>query len=445
MNDKRFVKVNNDIFDRDNSTVAYMDDFQIALHTFDGCVKSCNGCVVNTENRRNQNSSNKLLISIEDAKIIHDNVKEYYEEYILKVLNNKENNGYFGKNSRKVNNFSYTYRFGNHGQVPVAELEQYINVLDSKYNIFSSGAGIRQENIIELSKKYPEKTFLVEFIYDPLKDDIEKVIDAVKHCRENGVIGYLEMILTNALLTVMTPKDFEEKVLIPLDKNIDFGIQLQLGKYVPSANRKFSERMVVPIEKETAWLKEVAKLIVSNNYKVYVLPLGEFAVTLMDDFRQIEYGKEQEKKGSFNYLNYKNNIGKSVIDLMRVSLYIDNNLNVYYWSEDIGQHTLDSTFNYQPLFNLRETRLIDYLSKDIKLESYYLKESNLFLNDMCTKCEYMNFCASHSIDLFRKMIKEPNTKEEAIKNCYGYITVIEEFKNKDYLNSMIENFRSLDF
>lgn len=44
------------------------------------------------------------------------------------------------------------------------------------------------------------------------------------------------------------------------------------------------------------------------------------------------------------------------------------------------------------------------------------------------------------------MIKEPNTKEEGTaKNCYGYITVIEEFKNKDYLNSMIENFRSLDF
>lgn len=31
MSDKRFVKVNNDIFDRDNSTVI-MDDFQIKLY-----------------------------------------------------------------------------------------------------------------------------------------------------------------------------------------------------------------------------------------------------------------------------------------------------------------------------------------------------------------------------------------------------------------------------
>lgn len=443
MENQRFIKVNNDIFNRENSTVAYMDDFQIALHTFDGCVKSCNGCVVSTENRKLQNSTNELLISLDDAKIIHDNVKEYYNEYILKILNKKETNGYFGKNSRQVNNFSYTYRFGNHGQVPVEKLEKYINVLDSKYNIFSSGAGFKQENIIELANKYKEKTFLVEFIYDPLKDDMDKVIEAVKHRKENNVIGYLEMIITNALVKEMSPQDFEKKVLKPLNDNLDFGIQLQLGKYVPSANRKFADKMVVPIEVETLWLKEVAKIIVKNNYKVYVLPLGEFAVTLMDDFRKIQYKKEKQKE--FNYFEYKNNIGKTIIDLMRVSLYIDNNLNVYYWSEDIGQHTLDSTFNYKPLFNLRETRLIDFMSKDAKLEAYNLKESNLFLTDMCKKCEYMDFCSTHSIDLFRKMITEPNTKEEPINNCYGYISVIEEFKDEKYLNSMINNFRNLNF
>lgn len=440
----RYIKVNNDVFEREGSTTAYMDDLQIALHTFDGCVKSCSGCVVDSVNREKQNNSEELLISIEDAKIIQDNVEEYYKEYVQKVLNEKESNGYFGKNSRKVNNYSYTYRFGNHGQVPVKKLEKYITTLDSEYNIFSSGAGFKQDNIIEIAKKYPNKKFLIEFIYDPVKDDMEKVVEALIHSRENNVVGYLEMILTKALVVEMTPEDFERRVLKPLHEKLPFGVQLQLGKYVPSRNRKFADRMVVPIEEETKWLKEVAKIIVKNQYKVYVLPLGEFAVTLMDEFRDVKFGEEKHNR-KFNYLEYKNKIGKAVSDIMRVSLYIDSNLDVYYWSEDIGQHVLDKTFGYKPLFNLREKRLIDFMKNDNNLESYHIRESKEFFTDFCKKCDYMDFCVSHSIDLYRRRIVEPNTKEEAVKNCYGYISVIEEFKDRKYLESMIKDFKELDF
>jgi radical SAM protein with 4Fe4S-binding SPASM domain len=454
---KRKIITNNDIFNRKNSTVSYMDDFQIALHTFDGCVKSCTGCVVNTDTRELNNLNGGLLITPEQAKIIHKNVKEAYEISVLDRMNNNDNeNSYFGKNSRKVNNFSYTYRFGNHSQINIDTLEEYVNILDTEYNIFSSGAGYVPHNIIELSKKYSEKRFFVEFIFDPIKDNIEDVIKSLITTRENGVIGYLEMIITKSLIEKMPSEEFNEKVLKPLNDALPFGIQLQLGKYMPSKNRKFSHLQVPPLTMETKWLKEVATIIVKNKYQIYVLPLGEFAVTLLDDFRQVDITKElntseeelkvirEKRLNEFSMENFINSKIPSVLDIMKTSLYIDNNLDVYIWSEDIGQHTLDSQFNYTPIGNLYKQKLVDILNNNKKLSIYYLNKSVSFLNDTCKSCPLIDFCATHSIELFRNEIKD-NDIEVQMKNCYGYIDVIESFKDREYLDSMIEDFRGIDF
>jgi radical SAM protein with 4Fe4S-binding SPASM domain len=129
---------------------------------------------------------------------------------------------------------------------------------------------------------------------------------------------------------------------------------------------------------------------------------------------------------------------------MKTSLYIDNNLDVYIWSEDIGQHTLDSQFNYTPIGNLYKQKLVDILNNNKKLSIYYLNKSVSFLNDTCKSCPLIDFCATHSIELFRNEIKD-NDIEVQMKNCYGYIDVIESFKDREYLDSMIEDFRGIDF
>lgn len=437
---ERFVKqTGNGVFDRTGSTVSYMDDFQIAIRTYDGCVKSCTGCVVDSKMREKNNSKDDLIITKEQAQIIQKNVKEMYD--YLQEKSNNQDKGYFSKDGRKLNNFSYTYRFGNHAQVPVKLLEEYVNILDCSYNVFSSGAGIVPYNIIELAKKYEEKTFLVEFIYDPLKDDIDKVCEALNESFELNVHGYIEMVLNNEIITAHTPEEFANLYLEKLSK-VSRPLQLQLGKYVPNKNRMFNNNLVPSLEDEINWLEQLAKIIVQRKYKIYVLPLGEYAVTLMDDYMHIDHENPKTViKQDLSY--YENEILPTVIDLMKVSIYIDEKLNVYHWSENIGQQVLDKQYNYPPIGNLYDNSLLEILS-DKNLKKYHFKnELKLFYNSMCKTCPYVSFCAPHSLDLFRKMIV--TDKETKIENCYGYMKVIKAFMNREYLENMIQDFRELDF
>lgn len=442
LDSQRYVKqTKNRVFDREGSTVSYMDDFQIAIHTYDGCVKSCTGCVVDKELREIGSSGNELLISKKDAQIIHKNVKEFYE--YLQKENSVKDRGYFSKGGRKLNNYSYTYRFGNHAQVPLEVLREYVKILDTGYNVFSSGAGIVPHNIIALSDEFPEKKFLVEFIYDPIKDEIGSVVDTLNKTFGLGVHGYIEMVLNKKIIDKFTPVDFADNFLCKLNE-VDRPLQVQLGKYVPNKNRMYGDSLVPELSQEIAWLTELAELIVERRYQIYILPLGEYAVTIMDDYHgEIDEGRDM----GFTMDDYNGHVIENVLDLMKVSIFIERNLDVYHWSENIGQQVLDGQYEYPPLGNLRENSLIEILSEGNLRKYHYKEELKGFFVPMCQSCAYMSFCATHSLDLFRKMIKKdrPGDIESKIENCFGYIPVINAFKDRDYLESMIRDFRNLDF
>ena len=345
--------------------------------------------------------------------------------------------------SSQVNNYSYTYRFGNHSQVPIEVLRDYLLIFDSKYNVYSSGAGLVPTNIIELSKEFPEKKFLIEFIYDPILDEIDNVVKTLNETFGMGIHGYIEMVLNKKMIEQFTPEDFASKFLSKLNE-VSRPLQLQLGKYVPNQNRMYNDKLVPKLEDEIKWLEELAKIIVREKYKIYVLPLGEYAVTLLDDYE----GKiEEDKDMSYTMGDYETNILSSVIDLMKVSIYIDRDLEVYHWSENIGQQVLDKQYKYKSLGSLREDTLVNILSEKNLKKYHYKEEVKGFFNTMCSSCTYMSFCSTHSLDLFRKMIKPKDEadKEEKIVNCYGYIPVINAFKDREYLENMIRDFKDLDF
>lgn len=431
----------NNIFNRENSTLGIMDDLQIAVHTYDGCARGCSGCVVDTHFKNKARFTN--ILTHDQMKLIHYRTQEYYS-WALENLNKKEY-GYFGKHpgGYQINHYSYTFRFGNHSELPVEELLAISSIMNAKFKVFSTAPTEDITKFIEV-QKLSQGRFFLEIIYDPVVDRAQDIRDMIMEMRKNNILGYPEVLITQRLISAFTPQEFVDKAVAPLG---DIGTQMQFGRYSPSKTRNFSLKQVVPLDTEVQWLSEVARLIVKNNFNIHPIPIGEYAVTFLEEY---EEHKIQDSNGVINEALVKS-IEKPfdaqlVIDKTRdiflSSLYIDHNLDLYVWSESMGQHVLDSNFGFPKLGNIQDKPIHEIISeKNGVLEKMLRKTiTHLMTHKKCGTCSYKSFCASHAIPFFRKF------HDDNGKHCYGYIPVIREFqKDKAFLNNMIEGFRALEF
>lgn len=429
------------IFNRENSTLGIMDDLQIAVHTYDGCARGCSGCVVDTHFKNKARFTN--ILTHDQMKLIHYRTQEYYS-WALENLNKKEY-GYFGKHKGgyQINHYSYTFRFGNHSELPVEELLAISSIMNAKFKVFSTAPTEDITKFIEV-QKLSQGRFFLEIIYDPVADRAEDIRDMIIEMRKNNILGYPEVLITQRLISAFTPKEFVEKAVAPLG---DIGTQMQFGRYSPSKTRNFSLKQVVPLDVEVEWLAEVAKLIVENNFDIHPIPIGEYAVTFLEEYQE---HKIQDKFGIINELliqSIEQPFDAQLVldktrDIFLSSLYIDHNLDLYVWSESMGQHVLDSNFGFPKLGNIIDKPIHEIISeKNGVLEKMLRKTlTHLMTHKKCGPCSYKSFCASHAIPFFRKF------HEDDGKHCYGYIPVIREFqKSKPFLDNMIEGFRALEF
>ena len=139
------------LFNREGSTLGIMDDLQVAVHTYDGCARGCSGCVVDKHFKNNWRMRN--IIPLQDMQIIDQRVKEYYA-WVKENLNTQEK-GYFGKNGFKVGHYSYTFRFGNHSELPDGMLDEIAGSCQSEFRVFSTAPSDEIHKFAELRKRYP--------------------------------------------------------------------------------------------------------------------------------------------------------------------------------------------------------------------------------------------------------------------------------------------------
>lgn len=433
------------IFDRKNSTLGIMDDLQFAIHTYDGCSKGCSGCLVDTFFKKQQY---KNILSQDQMKTIHSRVQDYYG-WTQEYLNNKEN-GYFGKNGFKVNHFSYTFRFGNHSELPLEELIKISQTMDAKFKVFSTAPTEDINKFYELTKieNNPSGSkFFLEIIYDPIVDKALDIRHMILEMRKHGILGYPEVLITQRLLEKYSdPKKFVDECVSPIG---DIETQMQFGRYTPSKTRNFNSKQVVALDTEVEWLAGVAYWITHYKLNIHPIPIAEYAVTFLDEYSE---HKAQRADGTidqdlleilvpeepFNIQIVKD----KTRDIFLTSLYIDHNLDLYVWSESMGQHVLDHNFGFPKLGNLMENSIEQLvMNKNGPLEQMLDHTvKHLLKHPKCSGCRYKSFCASHAIPFFRK------SHDDNGKHCYGYLPVIREFqKNNAFLQDMIDGFKRLEF
>ncbi len=431
------------IFERTGSTLGIMDDLQFAIHTYDGCSKGCSGCIVDTHFKNNRF---KTILTEDQMKIIHSRVQEYYN-WTQENLNTKEK-GYFGKNGFKINHFSYTFRFGNHSELPLEELLKISRTMDSSFKVFSTAPTDDISKFYELTK--PENNpsnsrFFLEIIYDPLNDDPIAIRDMIIEMRSYGILGYPEVLITRRLLDRFpNPKDFVDQCITPIG---DIETQVQFGRYSPSKTRNFNSKQVVKVDEEISWLAGVAHWILQYKLNIHPIPIAEYAVTLLDEYKEhsiidvngnIDEDVAQAMPDEFDIQITKD----KTRDIFLSSMYIDHNLDLYIWSESMGQHVLDSNFGFPKLGNIKDTPIHEIISDPNGPLEQMLHQNILHLmkHKKCAGCKYKSFCASHAIPFFRKFQQDDG------KHCYGYIPVIREFqKDPVFLQNMIDGFKRLEF
>lgn len=432
-----------DYFNRDGSTLGVMDDLQIAVHTYDGCSRGCSGCIVDKYFKNKKRG--ELILSQEDMQLINARAEEYFQ-WIQKNINTKST-GYFQKNGKQVNHFSYTCRFGNHSELTAEQLAMIGSTLKSDFKVFST-APFEQlgdiKNFVEARNKTGGNYYL-EIIYDPVADDPNYIRDMILTMRENNILGYPEVLITQRLIGAFTPERFVKEALYPLK---DTNTQLQLGRYSPSKTRNYNTSQMVDLDVEVEWMAEVARLIVENEYKIHPIPIGEYGVTFFDDYKEhTAYNDKKEfKEELLKNIHYNDFNAQAVYeetkDIFMTSLYIDHNLDVYVWSESMGQHVLDSNFGFPKLGNIKEESISEMVSKPNNVIDKMAKSTirHLLTHPKCSGCQYKSFCASHAIPFFRNWHKDDG------KHCYGYLPVIREFqKSPKFMNYMIEGFKELGF
>lgn len=433
------------IFDRDNSTLGIMDDLQVAVHTYDGCSRGCPGCLVDTYFKNKYKFKN--ILSLEQMKIIHHRVQEYYD-WVCQNLNTKDT-GYFGKNSYQVKHFSYTFRFGNHSELPFEELLEISHTLNAKYQVFSTAPTEDITKFYELSKKENNPNgnrFFLEIIYDPIADKAEDIKRMILQMREYDILGYPEVLITKRLLEKYSdPKKFVDECVLPIGF---IETQMQFGRYTPSKTRNFNKKQIVPVDVEVEWLAQVAHWITHYKLNIHPIPIGEYAVTFLDEYNeykvQNEFGVSDEDvekhipEEPFNIQSVKD----KTRDIFLTSLYVDHNLDLYIWSESMGQHVLDNNFGFPSLGNIKDTPISELVSDPNGPLEKMLNETvrHLMRHPKCSPCRYKSFCAAHAIPFFRKHHQDDG------EHCYGYIPVIREFqKHNDFLQKMVDGFKKLEF
>lgn len=431
---------------RDGSTLGIMDDLQIAIHSYDGCHKGCSGCLVDKHFKNHARF--EPIVSSEQQLVIHDRVLSYYQ-WIQDNLNTKDI-GYFNcNNGFKVNHFSYTFRFGNHSELSVEDISGMSSRMNAPYKVFSTAPDSNIEKFIEVSNKDSGRIFL-EIIYDPVVDDPEVIKAMILNMRSNGILGYPEILITKRLLDVYPNSElFVDKCLYPFG---DIGgVQVQFGRYTPSRTRSFSKTQMVSLDKEVEWLTGVAKRIVEKNIDIHPIPLGEYAVTLLDEFSEIDiWDKEsginienrhvtESLQDNFNPLDKE--FLEKIRDIYITSLYIDHKLDVFLWSESMGQHVLNDDLGFKPLGNIKGNSIQDIVKRGGIVDKIVRDTAiDLVKNKRCSSCSYKGFCSTHAISLFRKWEKDDG------KYCYGYLPVIREFqKDIQFLNRMIDGFKEIEF
>lgn len=428
------------IFNRQGSTLAVMDDLQIAVHTYDGCARGCPGCLVDKHFKNNMRFQS--ILSENDLAMIHSRVVEYYD-WVRENLNTKES-GYFGKRGYVVNHFSYTCRFGNHAELPIEDIEMIARTLDSPYKVFSTGPTPDMEKFITIKnhlKATDEASRLfLEIIFDPMVDSGESIGEMISTMREHDILGYPELLMTRRFIDGFTPRRFIDHIR-PFG-NMD--VQLQFGRYSPSKTRGFTKSQLPTLDEEVEWLTEFAHLTLMEGYNLHPIPLGEYAVTLLDEYgehKALRDGRVDEGLLPQDDFFDIQGVMEKTRDIMMTSLYIDHNLDLFIWSESMGQHVLDGNLGYAPLGNLRQSSIQDILVGNPILERM-LGEimRSMMTHRKCAPCRYKSFCASHAIPLFRKW------HDDNGKHCYGYLPVIRVFQsNLPFLENMIRGFRALEF
>jgi len=428
------------IFDRKGSTLGVMDDLQVAIHSYDGCSKGCPGCVVDKHFKNNMRFQN--ILTEEQMQLIHSRVKEYYDWTQLNL--NTKDYGYFGthKGGYQINHFSYTFRFGNHSELPLEELVKIAKTMDAEFKVFSTAPTSDIYKFVEVRKQVPGRYFL-EIIYDPVADDASDIKEMIEEMRKHDILGYPEVLITQRLLKAFTPERFVKEAVGPLGY---IETQMQFGRYSPSKTRGFRTTQVVPLDDEIEWLAEVTRLILDAKMNIHPIPIGEYAVTLLD-----EYG-EHESYGHNGYINEDLlpepeefnifNIKEKTRDIFLSSLYIDHNLDLFVWSESMGQHVLDYNFGYEAIGNITNKPIHELVTEPGGTIDKMLNEvvRNLLTHKKCAPCRYKSFCASHAIPLFRRWHDDDG------KHCYGYLPVIREFQtDKAFLENMIDGFKKLEF
>lgn len=426
------------IFNREGSTLGVMDDLQVAVHTYDGCSRGCPGCVVD-KHFKNQGRGQPILHE-NQMRMIDSRVREYYE-WAKSHLNNKES-GYFGKNGFNINHYSYTFRFGNHSELPFDELVKISNLMNAPFKVFSTAPTEEVEKFVRV-RSFSEGKFFLEIIYDPVADKAEYIREMILEMRKHDIKGYPEVLITQRLLEKYTPERFVDECVAPLG---DIGTQMQFGRYTPSKTRNFNTKQIVSVDTEVEWLAAVAKIIVDKNLNIHPIPIAEYAVTLLD-----EYGEHliQNKAGEVEEARLSSleeepfnaqSVAEKTKDIFLSSLYIDHNLDVFVWSESMGQHVLDKNFGFSPLGNITKNSLEEIVQGPQMTKMVNSTIRHLVSHVKCSGCRYKSFCASHAIPFFRHF--QPDNG----KHCYGYLPVIREFqKDKKFLINMIDGFKELEF
>ncbi len=427
-------------FDRQGSTLGIMDDLQVAIHTYDGCAKGCPGCVVDKHFKNHMRGQN--ILSRDQMTLIQSRVTEYYD-WARENLNTKTH-GYFGTHAHayQIEHFSYTFRFGNHSELPLDVLLEIAEVMPAPFRVFSTAPTDDIRKFIALRQAHPGRYFL-EIIYDPIADDPQYVRDMILEMRSHDILGYPEVLITRRLLDVFGPEKFVAEAIGPLG---EIGTQMQFGRYSPAKTRDFRQTQLVPLDEEVEWLTAVTKGILARGYDLHPIPIGEYAVTFLDEYGEADAigpdGRIDESLLPEPEPFHIPNIKEKTRDIFLSSLYIDHNLDVNVWSESMGQHVLDRTFGYEPLGNIKDRPIHDIVTEKGGVIDRMLNEvvRNLLTHQKCAPCRYKSFCASHAIPLFRRW------HDDNGKHCYGYLPVIREFQTDPrFLTNMIQGFRDLGF
>ncbi len=179
------------------------DALQIALHSYDGCAKGCPGCVVD---RFFKNKARfKPLISKDDMAILHSRTLEYYD-WFSEYLDDRARELGEGSRSHRIDSHSYTFRFGNHSELPEDHLMEIVDTLQAPDQIFSTAPANDEEveKLIRVEKAAPGRTSY-EIVYDPFYDDVQEIRKMIVDLRSGGIFCFPEVAMTRRLFDHYTP------------------------------------------------------------------------------------------------------------------------------------------------------------------------------------------------------------------------------------------------